>query len=88
MKVKENLLLRQVAGSWVVVAVGAACVDFNGMLTLNETGAALWKALETGADRAGLAAALTSEYEVAAEQAEADVDDFLTVLRQAGCLEE
>ena len=88
MKLKENLLLRQVAGSWVVVAVGAACVDFNGMLTLNETGAILWKALETGTDRSGLVEALTSEYEVTAEEAGADVDEFLAVLRQAGCLAE
>ena len=88
MKLRENLLLRQVAGSWVVVAVGMACVNFDGMLTLNETGAVLWKALETGTDRDGLIAALTSEYEVTAEQAGADVDDFLAVLSQSGCLEE
>ena len=87
MKLKENLLLRQVAGSWVVVAVGAACVDFNGMLTLNETGAVLWKTLETGTDREGLISALTSEDEVTADQAGVDVDEFLTVLRQAGCLD-
>lgn len=88
MKLKENLLLRQVAGSWVVVAVGMACVSFDGMLTLNETGAVLWKALETGTNRDGLIAALTSEYEVTAERAGADVDNFLTVLNQAGCLED
>lgn len=88
MKLKENLLLRQVAGSWVVVAVGMACVDFDGMLTLNETGAVLWQTLETGTDREGLVSALSSEYEVTAERAGADVDDFLAVLSQAGCLEE
>ena len=88
MKIKENLLLRQVAGSWVVVAVGTASINFNGMLTLNETGAVLWKALEMDTDRSGLIAALTSEYEVTAEQAETDVDDFLAALRQADCLEE
>ena len=39
MKLKENFVLRQVAGSYAVLAVGAASVDFNGMLTLNESGA-------------------------------------------------
>lgn len=88
MKLKENFILRQVAGSWVVVAVGAACVDFDGMLTLNDSGALLWKALEAGSDRDGLVTAFTDEYEVSAEQAVQDVDEFLDVLRQAGCLTE
>ena len=48
MKLKENFVLRQVAGSYAVLAVGAASVDFNGMLTLNKSGALLWRALEQG----------------------------------------
>ena len=74
MKLKENFVLRQVADSCVVVAVGAASVDFNGMLTLNESGALL--------------AALTSEYDVDEAQAARDIDEFLSSLRSAGCLEE
>ena len=69
MKIKDNFVLRQVAGSYVVVAVGAESVDFNGMLMLNESGALLWHTLERGADRAALVAALTSEYEVDEAQA-------------------
>ena len=42
MKVKEDFLLREVAGCYVVVPVGKATVDFNGMLNLNDTGAFLW----------------------------------------------
>ena len=88
MKIKENFVLRQVAGSYVAVAVGAASVDFNGMLTLNESGALLWHALEHGADRAALVAALTSEYEVDEAQAARDTDEFLKRLLEASCLEE
>ena len=88
MKLKENFVLRQVAGSYVVVAVGAASVDFNGMLTLNESGALLWRTLEGGADRAALLAALTSEYDVDEAQAARDLDEFLNSLRTAGCLAE
>ena len=88
MKIKDNFVLRQVADTWCVLAFGAALLDFNGMLTLNETGVLLWKTLEQGADRDALAAALTAEYEVSTEQALVDVDAFLDKLRQAGCLEE
>lgn len=88
MKLKENFMLRQVAGSYVVVAVGDACVDFDGMLTLNESGALLWRTLEQGADRDALTAALTAEYDVQPTQARADVEEFLASLRDAGCLAE
>ena len=87
MKLKENFVLRQVADTWVVLSLGAASLDFNGMLTLNETGAFLWEKLEQGADQAGLVAALTAEYNVTADEAEADVADFCRKLLDAGCAE-
>lgn len=87
MKLKENFVLRQVAGTWVVLPLGQATIDFNGMLTLNETGAVLWRALEQGGDREALADALMAEYEVAREEALADVDAFVEKLVEAGCAE-
>lgn len=88
MKLKENFILRQVAGSWIVMPLGVATVDFNGMLTLNETGALLWHELESDTDRETLADALMKEYIVEHSQALADVDEFLEKLRKIGCLEE
>ncbi|MBP3587966.1 MAG: PqqD family protein [Clostridia bacterium] len=87
MKIKEGFLLRQVADNWVVLPVGQACVDFNGMLSLNDSGALLWKALEQGGGREALADALLAEYEVERSVALADVDEFLAKLSKAGCLE-
>ena len=58
MKLKEEFVLRQVADVWVVLPVGKTSVDFNGMLTLNESGALLWNTLEQGGDREKLADAL------------------------------
>ena len=88
MKIKKDYVLRQVADTWVVLPLGDAAVDFSGMLTLNESGAMLWRVLEQGADRENLTAALLDEYEVSSQQAMADVDAFLNKLLQAGCLEE
>ena len=86
MKLKEEFVLRQVADTWVVLPVGNTSVSFNSMLTLNETGAVLWRALEQGGDRQALAAALTAEYDVSTEEALADVDAFVQKLAQVGCL--
>lgn len=87
MKLKEEFVLRQVADTWVVMPLGQTSVDFNGMLTLNQSGALLWQALEKGGDRDALADALTGQYEVSREEALADVDAFLAKLQQTGCLE-
>ena len=46
MKRSENFLLQDVAGTLVVVPVGAAAVSFKGMLTLNATGDYIWEQLE------------------------------------------
>lgn len=85
MKLKNNFLLRQVAETWVVMPIGQEMLDFNGMLTLNETGAFLWRKLEEGADLDGLVAALTAEYDVSPDAARADAQAFVEKLIASGC---
>ncbi|MBO5305327.1 MAG: PqqD family protein [Clostridia bacterium] len=88
MKIKNGFLLREVAGSYVVVATGALARNFGGIIQLNETGSFLWKQLSSCADKASLVAALTAEYDVDHEIAEKDVDAFLNTLLGAGVIEE
>lgn len=88
MKIKENFALRQVADVWCVLPLGEATLNLNGMLTLNESGAMLWQALESGKNADELVEALLNEYEVTRTQAEADVKEFLDKLRQVECIEE
>ena len=87
MKLKKNFVLRQVAGAWVVLPLGAETVNFSGMLQLNDSGAMLWRVLEAGGDQEALVDALLGEYDVTREQAEADVQEFLAKLDQAGCIQ-
>lgn len=88
MRIKKDYVLRCVAGTWVVLPLGAETVNFGEMMTLNGSGARLWCVLEQGADRDMLISTLLEEYEVSAEQAAVDVDEFLEKLKAAGCLEE
>ncbi len=87
MKVKEDFLLREVAGCYVVVPVGSATVNFNGMLNLNETGAFLWEKLQKETSRDDLVAQLLDEYEVTEDIATKDVDAFIEKLQGANLLE-
>lgn len=88
MKIKEGFALRQVAGTWVVLPLTDATVDFNGMLTLNDSGLILFKMLENDTTREEMAASLTSEYDVDYNDALADVDAFVEKLKKAGCIDE
>ncbi len=87
MKVKEDFLLREVAGCFVVVPVGKATVDFNGMLNLNDTGAFLWENLQEETTKQELVEKLLSTYEIAEDIASRDVDLFIKKLEDADLLE-
>lgn len=88
MKLKESFVLRQVADIWVLLPLGAATVDFDGMIKLNETGALLCRTLQGGATREQLAEAMMGEYDIDRETALADADEFVSSLRKAGCVED
>lgn len=88
MRIKENFALRQVADTWCVLPLGEATLNLNGMLTLNNSGAMLWKVLEKGGSKESMAYALLAEYDVDREQALADVEEFIEKLRAVDCIEE
>ena len=88
MKLKENLVLRQVAGNWVVLPLGENATEFGGMLRLNDAGAILWQALEKDPSAEAMVAALTAEYDVSEQQVREDVEAFLEKLAVTGCLEQ
>ena len=88
MKIKNGFISRQVAGSNIVAATGEQSKSFNGIIKLNDSGKLLWDKLFEGADRAELVAALLGEYDIDTATAEADVDKFVGVLRDAGAIED
>ena len=80
-------MLREIAGTWIVVPLGERVVDFNGLMTLSETGAFLWNKLEQGADKNELLTALLEEYEVDKDTAIADINEFLESLETGGVIQ-
>lgn len=87
MKIKNGFMIREVAGQWVVVPLGERVVDFNGIMTLSESGALLWKALEQDTLEEDLVAEILKEYEVDKETAKNDVLEFIATLKEKNIIE-
>jgi len=87
MKLRDGYLLRTVAGKNIVVSVGND-VEFNGMLTLNDTGVFFWELLKNDTTKEEMLAKILKEYDVSQDEASQDLDDFLTKLKEAKLLED
>ena len=87
MRIKEGYILHEIAGNYVVIGVLQNVVNMNRLTTVNEVGALLWKKLEEGATKEELLAAVLAEYEVDAETAAKDIEDFLNKLDHHKILE-
>lgn len=87
MKIKENFMLRKVADCYVVVPIGEAVADFNGMINLNDAGAFLWQLLENETTVDDVVKSLLEQYEVDEATAKADVEKFVAELKAADLLE-
>ncbi|MDD3127448.1 MAG: PqqD family protein [Candidatus Izemoplasmatales bacterium] len=81
MKIKEGYVLRTVAGEHIVVPIGNEAVNFNGILTLNNSGKLLWEALIAGSDIKGLTTKLMEIFVVEETVAYHDVLAFISKLR-------
>lgn len=87
MVVKKGLILKEVAGNYIVVAVGSAVKLLGGAVTLNSTGAFLWSILEKGAEIDDLVNALTKNYKVDNATAKKDAVEFIDKLQKANLLD-
>ena len=80
LKLDKEYVLRQIGDDYVIVPVWKAAMGFNGMITVNETGAFLWEQLVEGINKEELLQTMVETYEVTQEEAERDIDEFLDVL--------
>lgn len=88
MKIKGELLIREVAGEIIAIPVGQTALRFNGMICLNEISALIWNGLQAGKTKETILENILEEYDVPAEEAAADLDEFLVRLRENDLLED
>ncbi len=87
MKIKDGYLLREVAGSHIVVPIGEGAMDFSGVISMNEVGAFLWSNMTEDTTKDNLLKAVLAEYDVEESVAKADIDDFIEKLKGADLVE-
>lgn len=88
MRISDQFILRQIAGEYIIIPTGQTTLKFNGMITVNEQGAFLWEALKEEITEDALVDAVLAEYDTDRQTAQADVTEFLEVLRQKRILNE
>lgn len=86
MKIKIDVVKRQIAGETFLVPLGASVYDKNGLFFLTEVGAFLWDRLEQAEDAGALVAAVLEEYDIDEATARKDIDEFLSKLSSLGIL--
>lgn len=87
MKIKKELIIREIAGDVILVPVGKTVLENNGLFLLNEVSADIWKMLCEGKDQAEITAALAEMYDADPNVIWADVEEFLEDLVKKGILE-
>ena len=88
MRTKKGFVLRDVCGENIIVAEGIENIDFNSIISLNETAAFIWKNVnDTDFDVERMAEMLLEEYDVDKETAVKDCKALAAKWLKAGIIE-
>ncbi len=85
-KIKAGFTVRTIGEQYMAVPIGKMTSEIHGMISLSESGAVLWSALEKGATLNELADILIENYEVDREVALDDCKKFIDGLKKQGAI--
>ena len=87
MKTKKGFVLRSLGREFILVAEGLEAVDANRLISMNESAAFLWKAVDDKEfDADTLINLLMEEYGIDREVAEKDTTHLLQIWKEAGII--
>ena len=88
MKIKDGFILKEVAGNNIVIATGEQRISFNGVMTFNEVGAAVFKLLDGTNTAEDIAERITADYNADLETVKKGVDTLIEKMKRYGLIEE
>lgn len=81
MKIKKDLISREIAGERFLVPVGQTLYGSNGLFILTEVGGFIWDLLPNAENETDIVTAILDQYDVDEATAKADVEQFLSKLK-------
>lgn len=87
MRASKDMILREIAGEFILIPVGKAALKIHGMINLSESAAFIWNMLQNDCAEDALVDALLTEYDIDRETAVCDVREFIDQMNEVGILE-
>lgn len=87
MKIKSGYVLRTVANEHIVVPIGNEAINFNGVLSLNETGKWLWEQMQSEVTLDSLVDKMVKTYQVDELTVKNDILEFVKKLETKSIIE-
>ena len=82
MRIEKNVILREIAGEYILIPTGSMALKFQGVFAVSELGVAVWNLLQQEKDETEIVELLLQEYEVDRDTLTADIKEFLQSLRE------
>lgn len=86
-KANKNLLLREIAGEYLLIPVGELAMKVHGMISLTESGKLLWDKLQNSCTEEELVSCILAEYDIDYATAVEDLKGFIRKMDKVGILE-
>lgn len=86
MKHTKEFIKRHIAGEIILVPAGETAGEYNGMITLTETGEFIWDHIEETENFNELVTMITTAYDIDQETAAQDASVFIMQLLRAGMI--
>lgn len=87
MKLEKNIIVREIAGEYILIPTGDAALKMVGIFAVTEVGADIWKKLNEEKDEDTIIAELLEEYEVEEKVLREDYREFINRLVENGLAE-
>ncbi|MGQ9525265.1 MAG: PqqD family protein [Armatimonadota bacterium] len=84
----EDMVSRKVAGEYILVPVRRRVADLESIYNLNEVGGFIYERIDGATPASQILEAICREFDVSREQAEADLVQFLSTLKEIGAVTE
>ncbi len=88
MKIKEGFILKDVAGSKIVIATGNQRLNFSGVITFNEVGAEVFTMLDGTNSVEEIVTKISNDYNAPYEVVKGDVEKLIEKMRNHNLIEE